>query len=78
MEAITGHTGLVTEQSGHALAVGQDLVAETRQTYDAIAAEYARQNSVKRKLPSGWMSWRGVSLRGALSLTSAAAPGVMS
>ena len=46
MAAITGHTGLVTERSGHALAVGQDLGAETRQTYDAIAAEYARQNSV--------------------------------
>jgi SAM-dependent methyltransferase len=40
------HTGLVTEQSGHALAVGQEKGAETRQTYDAIAAEYARKNSV--------------------------------
>ena len=32
MAAITGHTGLVTEQSGHALAVGQEQGAETRQT----------------------------------------------
>lgn len=34
------------ELSGHALANGQEQIAETRQTYDLIAAEFARQNSV--------------------------------
>jgi hypothetical protein len=50
MAAITGHTGLVAEQSGHALAAGQDPGAETCRTYDAIAAEYARQNSPKHRV----------------------------
>jgi ubiquinone/menaquinone biosynthesis C-methylase UbiE len=36
----------VTELSRHALAGGPDEIAETRQTYDQIACEFARQNSV--------------------------------
>jgi ubiquinone/menaquinone biosynthesis C-methylase UbiE len=36
----------VTELSRHALARGQEQIAETRQTYDLIASEFARQNSV--------------------------------
>jgi ubiquinone/menaquinone biosynthesis C-methylase UbiE len=44
--AITAHNGLVTEQSGHTLEVGQEQIAETQQTYDLIAAEFARQNWV--------------------------------
>jgi SAM-dependent methyltransferase len=36
----------VTELSGRALAGGQGQIAETRQTYDLIAAEFARQNAV--------------------------------
>jgi SAM-dependent methyltransferase len=35
----------VTELSRHALA-GQEQIAETQQTYDLIASEFARQNSV--------------------------------
>jgi ubiquinone/menaquinone biosynthesis C-methylase UbiE len=36
----------VTELSGHALAGGQEQIEETRQTYDLIASEFARQNVV--------------------------------
>jgi SAM-dependent methyltransferase len=36
----------VTELSRHALAGGQEQIAETQQTYDLIASEFARQNSV--------------------------------
>jgi ubiquinone/menaquinone biosynthesis C-methylase UbiE len=36
----------VTDLCGHALAGGQEQIAETRQTYDLIAAEYARRNPV--------------------------------
>lgn len=36
----------MTELSAHARASGQEQIAETRQTYDLIAAEFARQNSV--------------------------------
>lgn len=41
-----GHTGRVTELSVHTLAGGQEQIAETQQTYDLIASEFARQNSV--------------------------------
>jgi ubiquinone/menaquinone biosynthesis C-methylase UbiE len=43
---LAGHPGRVAELSRHALAGGQEQVAETRQTYDLIASEFARQNSV--------------------------------
>ncbi len=36
----------MTELNGPAPAVGQEQVAETRRTYDLIASEFARQNSV--------------------------------
>jgi hypothetical protein len=36
----------MTEPSGHALAGGHEQIAETRQTYDLIAAEFARRNPV--------------------------------
>jgi ubiquinone/menaquinone biosynthesis C-methylase UbiE len=36
----------VTELSGHSQAGGQEQIAETEQTYDLIASEFARQNSV--------------------------------
>jgi len=36
----------VTELGRHALAGGQEQIAETQQTYDLIASEFARQNSV--------------------------------
>jgi SAM-dependent methyltransferase len=39
------NSGRVTELSRHALA-GQEQIAETQQTYDLIASEFARQNSV--------------------------------
>lgn len=43
---LAGHAGRVTELSRHALAAGQEQIAETQQTYDLIASEFARQNSV--------------------------------
>jgi SAM-dependent methyltransferase len=43
---LPGHTGRVTELNRQALERGQEQVAETRQTYDLIASEFARQNSV--------------------------------
>jgi SAM-dependent methyltransferase len=46
IQPLAGHTVRVTELSSHALAVGQDQIAETQQTYDLIASEFARQNSV--------------------------------
>lgn len=36
----------MTELNKHALAGGQEQIAETQQTYDLIAPEFARQNSV--------------------------------
>jgi ubiquinone/menaquinone biosynthesis C-methylase UbiE len=41
-----GHTGRVTGLSRGALAGGQEQIAETQQTYDLIASEFARRNSV--------------------------------
>lgn len=43
---LEGTSCRVTELSRHALAGGQEPIAETRQTYDLIASEFARQNSV--------------------------------
>jgi len=43
---LAGHTGRVTELGRHAPSGGREQIAETRQTYDLIASEYARRNSV--------------------------------
>jgi ubiquinone/menaquinone biosynthesis C-methylase UbiE len=43
---LTRHTDLVRELTRHARTGSQKPIAETQQTYDLIASEFARQNSV--------------------------------